>query len=100
MKFTESFHKILFWVVVNLIVLVVINIYLIDNDHILTSNSYKPKEENATLVESVYFATTTMSTVGYGDILPKTQFGKIVIALEHLFLVCVAFGGISYGLSS
>jgi hypothetical protein len=97
MRFTEQFPKILFGIVITLIILVIINIYLIDNGHIHTSNSYNPDDENATLVESLYFSITTLSTVGYGDILPKSQFGKIIVTLEHLFILSILFGGISYG---
>ena len=100
MVFKQQFPRILFAILITLFILSLANIYLIKNGHIATSSTYNPKSENSTNIESIYFATTTMSTVGYGDILPKTEFGKICIALEQLFLICIALGGISYEMST
>ena len=33
--------------------------------------------ENRTWVDSFYFATSTVSTVGYGDVTPQTETGKL-----------------------
>ena len=46
-------------------------------------------------IDSLYFSAATMTTVGYGDITPKTDVGKI-------FTIIYAFSGVSialYGLS-
>lgn len=100
MKLAYEFPGILFGIMVTITIFVIINTYLIDNGHIKTTDTYDSNDVNGTLVESVYFTTTTLSTIGYGDISPKTQFGKLAIALEHLFIICVAFGGITYKMSS
>ena len=34
--------------------------------------------ENWTWIDSVYFTTSTITTVGYGDITPKTDMGKLI----------------------
>ncbi len=40
--------------------------------------------ENLSLVDSIYFAIVTMATVGYGDIHPQSNVGK-VLALILIF---------------
>jgi voltage-gated potassium channel Kch len=99
MKFTEEATKIFFGIMITLLILVIGNHYLLNNDHLEPSASYDKNSDYGILIESLYFSTTTLSTVGYGDILPKTEFGKLSVAMEHLFLLCVAFGGITYSLS-
>lgn len=40
--------------------------------------------ENLSLLDSVYNATQTVTTVGYGDLAPRTRAGKILL----FFLCC------------
>ena len=44
--------------------------------------------ENFSLVDSVYFVSYTITTIGYGEIAPKTDFGK-------LFTIFVMYSGVS-----
>ncbi len=44
--------------------------------------------EGWTLVEAFYFVSVTITTVGYGDVVPKTDIGRI-------FTVLVLFSGVS-----
>ena len=48
MKFTDEFPRILFGIVVSLVILVIINKYLIDNDHMNISKSYNPEKNDLT----------------------------------------------------
>lgn len=52
------------------------------------------KHTNATdtLPDSIYFTTTMLSTVGYGDIVPITRTGKIVVALQQMAIFLLAIG--------
>lgn len=38
-------------------------------------------------IDPFYFSFTTMSTVGYGDLKPKTRRAKIVVMSQQLFLL-------------
>jgi hypothetical protein len=38
-----------------------------------------------TIINSIYFTCVTMTTLGYGDITPYTDFGKILVTLQALF---------------
>ena len=51
--------------------------------------------ENWRYLDAVYFSAYTMTTVGYGDIVPKTDIGKIFT----IFYVFAGVGTALYGLS-
>lgn len=40
-----------------------------------------------TPIDPYYFSMTTMSTVGYGDILPKSQRAKIIVMTQQMALL-------------
>lgn len=49
---------------------------------------YKTGEQQGWL-DSAYWASTTMTTVGYGDMTPKTDFGKIFAILYQMWSIIV-----------
>jgi CRP-like cAMP-binding protein len=58
----------------------------------LDSTGFLPRTENNWAYEYVttlYWVVTTMSTVGYGDILPRTTF-------ERAFTMCIMIGGVAF----
>lgn len=42
------------------------------------------------LVDAIYFTSMTQSTVGYGDIVPKTRKMKCVVAVHHIIIILLA----------
>jgi hypothetical protein len=42
-------------------------------------------EEGWSLIDSFYFSTITLTTIGYGDLAPKTDVGKLFTAFYAIF---------------
>ena len=52
--------------------------------------------ENFTWLDSIYFCVVTLTTVGYGDITPKTDSGKIFTIFYILIGVGIIAASLSY----
>lgn len=46
-------------------------------------------------VDAFYFSVTTLTTVGYGDLCPKTEFGKIFTSIYIMVGIGIIFGFIN-----
>ncbi len=90
--------KIMFAVVVYIALCLMLNMYLIRTGGMGEKLQAKSSEDQ--LVDGVYFTTTTLSTVGYGDIAPQTPFAKCVVAVEQLSIFAVGLGLISFAVST
>ena len=42
-------------------------------------------------VDALYFSTTQLSTIGYGDITPKQKFSKIYCSIIHILIIGLSF---------
>ncbi len=51
--------------------------------------------ENTSWLDSLYFATTTLTTVGYGDVVPQTRGGKLFTT----FFILIGVGTVLYTLT-
>lgn len=56
--------------------------------------------EGLSWLDSVYFCVITLTTVGYGDITPQTDAGKIFTIFYILFGVAIIASSLSYLLKS
>jgi len=71
---------------------VIVNHWIIENGHTNMGMYNEPKHK---LIDSIYFTTTTLSSVGYGDILPTTPTGKLLVAGEQMVVMMFALGMLS-----
>ncbi len=90
---SKSDLNIFMWIIITVVILTFINNMLIRRD-MLTVSKDRPLKE--TLTDALYFTTTTFSSVGYGDITPKTANAKIIVAFEQVLLICLSLGAIGY----
>ncbi len=51
--------------------------------------------EGWSYIDSVYFTVVTMTTIGYGDIVPATNVGKIITIFASFFGIAMVFYMIS-----
>jgi hypothetical protein len=50
-------------------------------------NNFKGLNKNSTFIDCLYFSFTTTSTVGYGDISPKSQLARSIVITHHLIIL-------------
>lgn len=78
LSFKESFHKIVIFLVFSVVLVVSIGtiMYMVENG--------ENGQNFSTIPNSIYWATVTMTTVGYGDIAPVTSLGRFLAAIVML----------------
>jgi hypothetical protein len=76
------------------IIILIINLFLIGYGHFDAEPTDDQKRFERTpwntVIDSVYFTTTQLSTIGYGDITAKTTTAKNVCSLVHVFIIIIS----------
>ena len=88
-KKTNICESSIFNVIILIIISLTINFLLIVNNH--TNIIYKNNMYD-TITDTIYFTTTTLSTIGYGDKYPITNLGKLIVSCQHIFVLLLALG--------
>jgi len=55
----------------------------------LTEGRGEPDYDYESLIKMTYFAVTTLTTVGFGDFHPRSDFERVIITSEMLFGVAI-----------
>ena len=75
------------------VIILIVNLILIGNGHFDAEpddGSVKfERTVNNTLVDGFYFTTTQFSTIGYGDVTPKTNISKGISSLFHIVIIAL-----------
>ena len=51
------------------------------------NNNFKGLDEKSSFIDCLYFSLTTTSTVGYGDISPKSELARLFVILHQITLL-------------
>lgn len=78
-------------ILIGIIIFLIISIILMGDQHFAINNP-----EGGQLLNGVYFWATTTSTIGYGDICPKSPVAKALTLCYQAFIAAVSMGGIYY----
>lgn len=65
-------------IIIFIIFMIIVNYFIIENDGLNITN------ENS-FTDSIYFTVTTVTSTGYGDILPNKKWSKMLVTLQQFF---------------
>lgn len=57
----------------------------------IKSTNNKPHQTNLSFIDALYFAMETQSTIGYGDITPKSQLMRCITICQITLLIIIIF---------
>jgi len=75
----------------------VLGLLMFDHSHFNGITEEEDNEMHNALINRVYFASTTISSVGYGDISPKSKTLKLYVSVMHLIII---FGSMHFVLKA
>jgi hypothetical protein len=75
------------------IIILCVNAWLIKNGHFDNEDPQIEdiRKEGKTAVDSFYFTSTQFSTIGYGDISPKSKRARIISSFFHIIIIALTF---------
>jgi hypothetical protein len=95
-KYNHMFSTVFKYLIVYVLCLIILNWILMASTDSFNktsdkSDDYKYGWNFNTLIDSIYFTFTTLTSVGYGDISPNTNFTKFVVSMEQLGMLFITF---------
>lgn len=78
-----------------IIIILIINIILFFTNNFYDKGIIETKTNGDILLDSLYYTTTELSTIGYGDFYPKTNIGKIFVSLSHIGILVLGYNILS-----
>lgn len=67
-------------------ILVFSTIYFILS-HSDTDEHFKGLNKNSSMIDVFYFSVSVQSTVGFGDVYPKSKTAKLIVSLQQIFII-------------
>ena len=81
---TNNMSFVFYVLFINLIIAVIFSVIYYS---MKTDDNFNGLDSSSTFVDCLYFSLTTASSVGYGDISPKSQSAKILVMIQQLCVV-------------
>ncbi len=78
----------IFFIIILIVNLILIGLGHFDSEPEEGGKKFK-RDYGNTMTDGLYFTTTQFSTIGYGDITPKTQFSKWICAMVHFTVIAI-----------
>ena len=74
-------------IIIILLALIVVSLMFFDHTHFGGIDEEEDKNLTDALINRLYFTSTTISSVGYGDIVPKSRSLKLFTIIIHILVV-------------
>ena len=92
MIFTRGFSIIVFYTIIILIINILLFCFV--PSFFYKEADISTKQNIDRIVDGTYFTFTEISTIGFGDITPQTNWAKMIIVAEQIGLLFVTFNAI------
>lgn len=93
MIFTREFSIIVFYTIIILIINILLFCFV--PSFFYKEADISTKQNIDRIVDGTYFTFTEISTIGFGDITPQTNWAKMIIVAEQIGLLFVTFNAIA-----
>jgi hypothetical protein len=84
-------HNYIITIIIFFIILLCINHFILfKNGHFYSDEDKLIKTDKDIRTDSFYFTTTQFSTIGYGDLTPKTNMAKMITSISHILIIFIS----------